>query len=174
MQWFALPTGVKKSNMWDIQIYAFLIKKSLDQPLWAFPSSKPALYGTIKFNSYNANDKKRMLVLKGANLKKLHILEWHMFKMSFDWWMFLYYTPLRLKIVFSISLVLVFFFFSLDGDWVKCLMVGQQVQRVNSDTRSTGKSLTAEQRSHGLFAVKVEHRFFKRVCSGSTYCRLLQ
>lgn len=111
MQWFALPTGVKKSNMWVIQIYAFLIKKSLDQPLWAFPSSKPALYGTIKFNSYNANDKKRMLVLKGANLKKLHILEWHMFKMSFDWWMFLYYTPLRLKIVFSISLVLVFFFF---------------------------------------------------------------
>lgn len=68
------------------------------------------LSGTIRFIFWNASSKKRILGLKGANLKTLWIVEWHMFKKSYDWWMFLYYKRIAvhllwLKIVISSSLV---------------------------------------------------------------------
>lgn len=67
-------------------------------------------FGIIRFIFWNVSFKKRILGLKGVNFKILWIVEWYMFKKSYDWWMFLYYKRivvyfLWLKIVISFSLV---------------------------------------------------------------------
>lgn len=115
----------------------FSYKNAHSQLLQAFANLKAVLSGMIRFNFWNASSKKRILCLKGANLKILWVLEWHMFKMSYDWWMFLYYKRIAvhllwLKIVISFSLV----------SWWLCHWVGAGWGANRWDERLTGPLVT--------------------------------